>query len=161
MPNSKKQSDGLSQLADVLDALRHGLGEDLVSVVLFGSRSRQEARPESDWDLLVLARHLPERTLQRHFFLKRMLPEVWRGRIALLAKTRNEFEARLPALYLDIALDGVVLHDTEGYMAKRLHQLRDLLGQRGLRRERVGREMSWRWNQFPGFDWSLGWETEP
>jgi predicted nucleotidyltransferase len=99
MPSSKKQSGSLSQLADVLDALRHGLGEDLVSVVLFGSRSREEARPDSDWDLLVLARHLPDRTLQRHFFLKRMLPEVWHGRIALLAKTPNEFEARLPALY--------------------------------------------------------------
>jgi predicted nucleotidyltransferase len=161
MPNSKKQAGSLSQLANVLDALRHGLGEDLVSVVLFGSRSREEAGPESDWDLLVLARSLPERTMQRHFFLKRMLPEVWRGRIALLAKTPNEFEARLPALYLDIALDGIVLHDTEGYMAKRLHQLRDLLEQRGLRRERVGREMAWRWKQFPGFDWSLGWEAEP
>lgn len=56
MPNSKNQSDSVSQLADVLDALRHaGLVEDLVSVVLFGSRSREKARPESDWDLLELA----------------------------------------------------------------------------------------------------------
>ena len=52
-------------------------------------------------------------------------------------------------------------HDTEGYMAKRLHQLRDLLEQRGLRRERLGREMAWRLKRFPGFVWSLGWEAEP
>ncbi|MEW6664406.1 MAG: nucleotidyltransferase domain-containing protein [Thermodesulfobacteriota bacterium] len=52
----------MSELADVVNALRLGLEEDLVSVVLFGSRARSEAGPESDWDLLVLARQLPEYT---------------------------------------------------------------------------------------------------
>lgn len=161
MANSEEHADSVSQLADVVDALRRGLGEDLVSVVLFGSRARGEAVPESDWDLLVLARRLPEKTLERHFHLKRMFPEAWRGRIALLAKTLEEFEARLPPLYLDIALDGVVLHDTADYMAQRLAGLRNLLERRGLSRERADREMAWRWKQFPGFDWSLEWEAVP
>jgi hypothetical protein len=103
----------------------------------------------------------PEKTLERHFLLKRMLPDAWRGQIALLAKAPEELDARLPALYLEFAPDGILFHVTEAYMAKRLAQLRNLLEQRGLRRERVGREMAWRWNQFPGFDWSLGWEAEP
>jgi predicted nucleotidyltransferase len=41
-------------LAPVLETLRNGLGDDLVAVVLFGSRARGEAGPESDWDLLLI-----------------------------------------------------------------------------------------------------------
>jgi len=33
------------------------------------------------------------------------------------------FEARLPSLYLDIALDGLVLYDTGEYIAERLGSL--------------------------------------
>ena len=95
-------------LTEAVQALRQGLGEDLVAVVLYGSRARGEADLESDWDLLVIARNLPEKSLQRHFRLKALLPDAWRGRVAALAKTPDEFEACLPALYLDIALDGVV-----------------------------------------------------
>jgi len=37
-------------LAPLLETLRNGLGDDLVAVVLFGSRARGEAGPESDWE---------------------------------------------------------------------------------------------------------------
>jgi hypothetical protein len=110
---------------------------------------------------------LPLRLFQRHRFLKQMLPPADRGRISLLAKTPQEFEAFLPALYLDIALDGIVLYDPEGYAQEKLAQLRALIGEKGLRRERVGRNLVWRWQEFPGFDWTLEWEgarqyrTEP
>ena len=130
----------------------------MVAVVLFGSRARGEAGPESDWDLLVLARDLPEKPLQRHFRLKAMLPESWRGQVSILAKTPSEFAARLPELYLDIALDGVVLYDTGGYIAKRLAYLRSLVAGRGLRRERIGRDMVWNWRQPPESTWALEWE---
>ena len=40
-------------------ALRGQLRDDLVSVVLFGSRASGRATPESDIDLLVIARGLP------------------------------------------------------------------------------------------------------
>ena len=49
-----------SQLTDVLAALRrkfsHVLGDQLESVLLFGSRARGEARPTSDIDILVVVR---------------------------------------------------------------------------------------------------------
>jgi hypothetical protein len=130
-----------------------------VAVVLFGSRARGEADEASDWDLLVIARHLPDKVLERHLWLKSTLPVAWRGCTAILAKTLLEFEARLPALYLDIALDGIVLYDTNEYVTERLARLRRLIQKQGLRRESVQRDLIWRWQQFPGFNWSLEWEA--
>jgi predicted nucleotidyltransferase len=152
---SKEQEE----LAEVITALRKGLGDDLVAVVLFGSRARGEADEASDWDLLVIARRLPERTLERHIHMKRTLPVAWRGRTAILAKTVDEFESYLPSLYLDIALDGVILNDPDGYMAERLNRLKRLLREQRLRRVQVQGDLIWRWEHFPGFDWSLEWEA--
>jgi predicted nucleotidyltransferase len=146
-------------LAEVVIALRAGLGPDLVAVVLFGSRARGDADEASDWDLLVIARDLPARAFRRHLWLKGLLPVNWRGRVAILAKTPEEFERALPGLYLDIALDGIVLHDTDGFMAERLARLRRLIENRGLRRERIQHDLTWRWERFPGFGWSLEWEA--
>jgi len=157
---SKTHADA-AVLDEAVQAMKQGLGADLVAVVLFGSQARGEADANSDWDLLLLARRLPEKPWQRHTQLKRLLPEAWRGRVSLLAKTPAEFEAHLPALYLDVALDGVVLYDTGDYMAQRLAYLRELLARRGLRRERAGGEMTWRWQQAPGPGWTLEWERTP
>jgi predicted nucleotidyltransferase len=146
-------------LEKVVAAFKQGLGDDLVAVVLFGSRARGEADEASDWDLLVIARHLPERTFKRYRWLKGMLPVAWRGQTAILAKTPEEFESYLTSLFLDIALDGIILHDSDGYIAERLASLRRLIEEQGLRRERVQRDLVWRWQRFPGFDWSLEWEA--
>lgn len=150
---------GQGTISEVVTALRQSLGDDLIAVVLFGSRARGEADEASDWDLLVIARQLPKQAFRRHLQLKTALPPDWRGRVSLLAKTPEEFEARLPALFLDIALDGIVLYDTDQYATKRLAGLRRLIEKRGLRRERLQRETVWRWQQFPGFDWALEWEA--
>ena len=146
------------QMAAVLAALKQGLGDNLVAIVLFGSRARGEADEASDWDLLLIARNLPRKPFQRHLHLKRMLPADWRGRVAMLAKTPEEFESYLTSLFLDIALDGIILHDSEGYMADRLARLRRLIQEQGLQRIRANGDLIWRWRRFPGFDWSLDWE---
>lgn len=85
---------------EVVAALEKALGDDLISVVLFGSHARNEADEASDWDVLIIARNLPERLLGRYRLLKRILPPAWRGRTSILAKTPAEFEATLPPLYL-------------------------------------------------------------
>src|SRR5579884_1336015 len=86
-----------------VEALRAGLGERLVAVVLFGSRARGDHRPESDWDLLVIAEGLPEHPWDRRMLLNRLLFGC-RGSVSLIARTRQEFESHVPSLYLDIAL---------------------------------------------------------
>jgi predicted nucleotidyltransferase len=147
---------GLEIPDGIVSGLREGLGGDLVAVVLFGSRARGEAREGSDWDFLVIARDLPEGTLERIFQLKKMLPTLYRGEVSLLAKTPEEFMAGLADLYLDIALDGVILYDTSEYMSKRLESLRSLIRRQRLHREREGQDLIWRWEHPPGPDWSLG-----
>lgn len=145
-------------LNGVVWKLRQGLGDDLVAVVLFGSRARGEAREGSDWDVLIVANSLPGRTLERAIQLKRMLPPDYCGEVSLLAKTPEEFVSNLPDLYLDIALDGVILYDTDDFMAERLRALKSLIRRKGLRREREGHDLIWRWPQPPSPDWSLEWE---
>lgn len=150
-----------AELTPVLQSLQQGLGDNLVAVALFGSRARGDATPESDWDLLLLAHRLPERPLQRHFFLKALLPESWRARLSLLAKTLTEFESRVPSLYLDIALDAVVLFDPQGYLQDRLARLRGQIARLGLRRERFDGDWAWRWKAAPLTEWIVQWESAP
>jgi len=45
---------------DLLAKAHDVLGENLVSIVLFGSRARGTAHPHSDIDLLIVARSLPD-----------------------------------------------------------------------------------------------------
>lgn len=153
------ETQALASLAEVIVALKQRLGDSLVAIVLFGSRARGEAGEASDWDLLVIAHQLPDKAMERHIALKSMLPVEWRGHVSMLAKTPQEFEARLPSLYLDIALDGLVLYDTGEYITERLARLRRLVQKQGLRRESTEHDLIWRWQHFPGFNWSLEWEA--
>ncbi len=62
------------QLQAVVIALREALSDDLIALVLFGSRARGDARPDSDWDLLLIAKNLPERPFARHLYLQKNCP---------------------------------------------------------------------------------------
>lgn len=43
------------------DAVRAAYGDRLARMVLFGSRARGEARPDSDYDIAVFLRDMPDR----------------------------------------------------------------------------------------------------
>jgi len=150
--------DQLQQtLSPVVTALRQGLGDNLVAVVLYGSRARGDATKTSDWDLFVIAHNLPSSPLQRHFQLTTLLPIEWRGQASLLSHTPEEFEARITSLMLDIALDGIVLDDPQGYTTERLEALKELLESKGLYRTQQGKDFIWKRKRFPGCDWTLEW----
>ncbi|RMG24139.1 MAG: nucleotidyltransferase domain-containing protein [Methanobacteriota archaeon] len=142
----------------ILTGLRQRLGDNLISVVLFGSRARGDEEPTSDWDLLIIARDLPKHFMERYWLIKEALPVEWRGLTSILARTPREFEATLPPLYLDIAIDGKILYDKNNYVQTRLSALRRLIKRKGLLREKQGRELIWKWKEFPGTEWSLYWD---
>lgn len=144
-------------LSQIVAALKEGLGERLVSLVLYGSRARDEARRGSDWDLFIIATDLPPHNWERHILLKRFLPAAYRGAVSILAKTPPEFEANISSLYLDIAQDGRILFDPQGYAAKRLAALRRLMEEMGLYRKKSPGGEVWKWRQKPQQPWALQW----
>jgi len=141
----------------VVAALRTALGDRLVAVVLFGSRARGEASAGSDWDLLIIAEGLPEKPFERHLVLTRALPPSCEA-VSLLARTPEEFEAHVSSLYLDIALDGKILYDPQGYATARLSSLCRLMERKGLYRERIEAGDVWEWSTEPLGPWALEWE---
>lgn len=142
----------------VVAGVRKALGEHLRAVVLFGSRARNDSHPSSDWDVLVIADHLPEAVLDRYRVVKTARPPGIRAAAAILAVTSSEFEANLPELYLDIALDGRSLFDDARYAADRLGQLRRIIDRAGLYRARTPTGYEWRWKEPPAGRWSIEWE---
>jgi len=146
-------------LAPVLEALSKGLGDDLVAVVIFGSRARGEAGPESDWDLLVIAENLPDSPWQRQKQILSLLPQAWRHQVNVLAYTSAEWFARVTPLALDIALDGIVLYEsTNALFSARLAALREQLSDLGLERQAIGEgEWVWVWRGEPQRHWRLEW----
>jgi predicted nucleotidyltransferase len=149
----------IPQMRPIVATLKQAMGDNLMAIVLFGSRARGDADEMSDWDLFVITQYLPQKSFQRHLYLKKLLPDLWRGQVAIIAKTPAEFEAYLPSLYLDIALDGIILYDTNNYITEHLAWLKRLIRQKGLHREQVGNEFIWHWQKFPGLNWTLEWEA--
>jgi hypothetical protein len=76
----------------------------------------------------------------------------------VLGKTPSEFESQFPSLYLDIGLDGVILHEREDYATGKLSRIREIIGQAGLLRERPNGEMKWVWETPPTRHWEITWE---
>lgn len=75
----------VDDLRRYVEALGRHFGERLVSVVLFGSRARGEARSESDIDMLIVVRGLPRNRFERYGGLRDVArrcrmssPQPWR-----------------------------------------------------------------------------------
>ncbi len=141
----------------LVETLRAAFGERLVSVVLFGSHARGEARAESDIDIFLVVKGLAESPLDRIGEVRRPLAGRIRERVAFIAKTPEEILAGLPSFYLDLALDGRVLFDT-GFFRDRQAVLRRLIEEAGLRRVVRGGEYSWEWENPPRRGWRLDWD---
>ena len=96
------KADPRQQLQPVATALQEALGDDLLALVLFGSRARGEANPESDWDLLLLAENLPPSPWRRAQQMRTLLPREWRHRVSILAHTPAEIVTRIERLIEEV-----------------------------------------------------------
>jgi uncharacterized protein len=133
--------------------LREALGDNLVSVVLFGSVSRGAATADSDLDLLIICERLPDgrfarlRSVEdadRRFDedLARLRSAGIRTRLACLLKTRAE-AARTVPLYLDMVEDARLLYDRDRFFAGVLAHLQGSLARLGAERRQRGRVRYW------------------
>jgi len=57
MKLTKREKEDLEEF---VEACKEKLGENLISIVLFGSRVKGYARKDSDYDLLIIAKNLPD-----------------------------------------------------------------------------------------------------
>ncbi|MGH7320337.1 MAG: nucleotidyltransferase domain-containing protein [Candidatus Rokuibacteriota bacterium] len=116
--------------------LKARFGTDLISVVLFGSRARSEARAESDVDLLVVVRGLPQKRFERYRGLRavaRQVSETFAETVAPVLLTPEEAE-RVRPVYLGMLSGHVILHDSASFFAGVLDRLRRRLAELGARR---------------------------
>jgi hypothetical protein len=148
-----------AHLREAVDRLRAALGDNLIGVVLYGSHARGEAREDSDVDLLVIARGLPERWYERSVYVHHPLKGIASAPpFSVLAKTPEELERYFPSLYLDIGRDGIVVWDRDDYTARKLQRIREITAQAGLVRKRNNGEMNWVWQNPPKRHWEITWE---
>jgi len=128
--------DPATELPRFVDLLREHFGESLVSVVLYGSRARGDARPESDLDLLVVANGLPGSRLARQRILIRLARQVsddFDDALSGVPLTPEE-AARTRFFYLGMLSGHLILHDRDGFFGGVLQRLTARLGELGARR---------------------------
>jgi len=140
----------------LIEAYKSHLRENLISIVIFGSRARGDHTENSDFDILIIAAHLPERHLARMGYIRGPLFK-FNEKVQVLAKTPDEFDSIFPPLYLDIALDGKILVDKDGFMEKRLRKIRKIIKDSSLYRIKEGDELLWQWNSPKKPGWELDW----
>lgn len=131
------------------------LGPRLVSLVLFGSVARGDARESSDIDLLVVAEGFPRSLRDR----RRPLLDAWeRLRHAhslpavewnLVTKSPEEASYHSP-LYLDIVEEGILVVDRDGFFEHVLAEMRARMQELGSRRVFLA-DGSWYWDLKPDF----------
>jgi predicted nucleotidyltransferase len=109
-----------------LRVLHSRYGEDLVSVVLFGSWARGEARAESDIDLLVISKHIPGSRLDRHQDMFAAVKAVTRDfavKSSIIPLTPEEASTTKP-FYLGMVTAHVLLYDRDEFFTAILQRLK-------------------------------------
>ncbi len=135
-------------------------GPRLKTVVLFGSRARNEAAPESDHDIFIVVEDLPADPLSRvretRGALEPYLADL-PGTINLRAKTPAEFQADLTPLFLDVVVNGICLLG-EAYFEPLRQKGLAALASSGMERKRIGRSLFWMLSGNGPRNWELTWD---
>jgi len=146
-----------STFKKIVDCYKAYLGNRLISLVLFGSHARGDAKETSDYDLFIIAQELPPRPFQRVLFIRGPLKGQYQERFCIIAKTPKEVLKDFPPLFLDLGLDGIILFDKNDFFKKLQVKIRDIIRQAGLQRKRDNGEFYWEWQTPPKKGWEITW----
>ncbi len=141
-------------------ALAEQFGERLKMIVLFGSQSRGEAKPDSDHDIFVVIDDLPIDPLarQREVMIP-LLPFLLDlpKHLSIIAKTPQELTESLTPLMIDVCMDGISLYG-KAYFAVLQAKVEQLLHDAGLQRRRLAGTWMWIFPVLHEKEWEMSWE---
>ncbi len=140
-----KQRTYLPLILAVATRLFEWLNSDLVSIAIFGSVARGEAKPNSDLDVLVVSEYFPSSYLKRVKIavdildpLRHLKLWLWHNKkifcnIELVMLTREEAVATHP-IYLDMLHRSIIVYDKDSFLGGILERLAERLGKIGAER---------------------------
>jgi predicted nucleotidyltransferase len=142
-----------SLVARLLHGLLKVFNDRLVSVVVFGSVARGDARRDSDIDLIIVVEELPKSRFKRLELFEKAeedaerLLEEFRGKgfntdFSPILLTVEEARKHRP-IYLDVLVDGVIIYDRNRFMESVLREVAEKLRALGAARIRVGKRWYW------------------
>ena len=146
-------------LDTVLKACKAYYGNRLAALAVYGSVGRATPRADSDIDLLLVARDLPDGRIARIEEFRAMSDRLQplfdtaadlgiHTRLAPIFKTPRELCLGTPLL-LDMTEDARILHDPDNCLADALDRLRGRLLELGSKRVWKGDE--WYWDLKPDY----------
>jgi len=149
-------------LKELVRELRAQFGDNLVSVVLFGSFARGDFDQRSDIDLLIVFEDLPPSFFERHRLFYTVERKVEAGFNPLrergylcqfmpVLKTRQQASYHSP-LYLDMVEDGKILYDKDGFINGVFDEIRRRLSELGAQRKYL-EGGGWYWDLKPDYQY--------
>ena len=147
-------------IEETLRLLLQEFGENLLSVVVFGSIARGEETPESDIDLLVVSRSFSESLSDRMDQLVKILIQLEKTEQHKKMRRKgintwiqfhplNPEEAKLHRpIYLDMVEDSIIIYDKDKLIETTLTNLKRKLRELGAKRIFL-KDGSWYWDLKP------------
>jgi uncharacterized protein len=150
----------LGFIEHLAQALEEKIGEDLISVVLYGSYARGQIQEGSDVDLLIVARNLPPSSLDRQVFFNKILLAVeepfrknlhgtgFSPYISAILKTPEE-AGRVSRFYFDMVDEAKIFLDRDDFFKSVLERVEKRLKDLGAKKIQVGK--MWYWDLKPDY----------
>lgn len=140
--------------------LKTNLGDNLTSLVLFGSVARGDLQSDSDIDLLIICQKLPKLYSERQAIIREATPGA-RKQISNLVKEgyyiylspiiKSEEQAKYHSpLYLDMTEDSKILYDRNNFFHNILKEIRFRLQELGSKKIFLS-DGSWYWDLKPDY----------
>ncbi len=137
----------------ITENLKKKYGKRLVSVAVFGSVARGEARKDSDIDLLVVVENPPRSRMKRQLEFEEAERDLENLKDCLIDKgyfidfsplilSPEEVEKHPPIL-LDMVEDALILYDRDDFLKKVLKDVENKLKELGAKRIRIGKRWYW------------------